>query len=76
MLNPDTALVVMEIVNMFAKYKLPIILRDKIFDDVRLVMDSRLVESVTDVHSIMNIDSLLEKYSINQHCRCNRRGNG
>jgi len=74
MLNPTTAPIVIEIVNLFSKYKLPIISRDRVFEDVKLVMDSRFVEPVDDPRSIMNLDNLLEEYSVYQRGGCNKHG--
>jgi hypothetical protein len=74
-LNPITATIVAEIVNLFSKHKLPIVSRDKVFEDVKLVMDSRLVEPVDDPGSIINLDNLLTEYAVCQCCGCNKHGN-
>ena len=74
MLKPTTAGVVMEIVNLFAKHNLRIIERELVFEDVRLVMDSRTVEPVNDVMEIINLDELRRENIICQTCRRNEYG--
>ena len=75
MLNPNTAPVVAEIVNLFAKYELPIIARDRIFEEVKLVMDSRIVESVDGPGSILNLDKLWHENAVYQCRSCNKNCN-
>jgi len=68
MLDPGTAPVVVKIVNLFAEYGLPIISRDRIFADVKLVMDSRLVAPVDSPNSILTLDDLRREYAVCQCC--------
>ena len=75
MLDLNTAPLVEEIINLFAKYKLPIIAREKVFDDVRLIMESRIVEPVDDIRMIVNLDSLRRKNAVYQCCRRNQYRN-
>jgi len=74
MLNPKTTPVVAEIVNLFAKYELPIISRDAVFEDVKLVMDSRRVEPVDGLCSIVNLDNLRHENAVCQCCGGNKGG--
>jgi hypothetical protein len=73
MLNPKTMGVVVEIVNLFAKHDLPIIARERIFDDVRLVMDSRTVEPINSINPA-NLDELRRENIICQSCYRNQYG--
>ena len=75
MLNPITAPIVVDIVNLFAKYKLPIISRDSIFEDVKLVMDTRSIEPVDGPNSILSLEDLVLKYYAVPQCRgCDKYG--
>ena len=62
MLNPHIAPVVKEIINLFAKYELPISAKDEIFKTVEEIMNSRIVEPIKDIEDISNWDTQRKKF--------------
>ena len=74
MLDPRTAGLVTKIVNLFADFELPIISREKVFEDVRLVMDSQLVTPIDSPSSVLNLDDLRRENVICQSRCCNYHG--